>query len=475
MKTRLLIMILVAGLIAIYQQSTNDQNPIVWARTWGGTGTDTGDAIFVNEEGDVFVIGTVRDPVDLDPGSGVHQTGSSGHSAFISCFDELGIFKWANSWGATSSTDFLDVAIDQSGEILIIGNERSSSGSDDAHLTKLDPSGNVKWVVTWNDGWSNFGSSVTVDREGNIFVAGYIHSGFGDDPMDLDPGAEISEYTTEQTDAYFTKFDPDGNYIWSRVWGGTGDDNAIDIELDDDGNIYVIGGFNATVDFNPDQDIYELTAQGEIAGYITSFSSDGAHRWAKTCVGSKEGVSDIYWQHAKGMGIDEDGSIYVCGILVGETAWTGADILNDPAIEGRPGDEILMKLDSNGNLIWINSWTNFCIENIQIGQSGNVHLVGTFWEVVDFDPGPGYSILEVPLWHSEACICTLNKNGGFLGAQAIGEFKMVGLAVDSGSNTYILGNYFDDRQVIINTQERREEFNSVGYRDTILVKLEPYY
>ena len=46
--------------------------------------------------------------------------------------------------------------------------------------------------------------------------------------------------------------DNNGNHIWSVSYGGGGYDYGNEIDVDSFGNIWVIGSFRNTVDFNPD-------------------------------------------------------------------------------------------------------------------------------------------------------------------------------------------------------------------------------
>jgi hypothetical protein len=109
------------------------------------------------------------------------------------------------------------------GELYLIG----SVGSD-FYLAKCDPAGNLLW-------WHEFGSTdteraraMTLDAQGNIFVAGSTTGTFAGDNLG-------------KTDALLLEFDPDGNLISSYQFGGPQHDLITAIALDPFGNVYVGG------------------------------------------------------------------------------------------------------------------------------------------------------------------------------------------------------------------------------------------
>ena len=76
-------------------------------------------------------------------------------------------------------------------------------------------------------------------------------------------------------------FGQDANFLWVKQFGGTGTSGANSMELDASGNIYTIGGFSGTVDFNPGSGIYNLTSIGDNDLFVSKLDSAGNFIWAK--------------------------------------------------------------------------------------------------------------------------------------------------------------------------------------------------
>jgi hypothetical protein len=96
---------------------------------------------------------------------------------------------------------------------------------------------------------------------------------------------------------------------YALTWGGTGDDYGLGIAVDDEGNIFTVGSFSSTVDFNPDpieEDIH-TAANGYESGFLSKFDSHGDFKWVKTF------VAEGGYTFAKSVDTNGNGDVYVCG------------------------------------------------------------------------------------------------------------------------------------------------------------------
>src|SRR5258705_1402975 len=64
-------------------------------------------------------------------------------------------------------------------------------------------------------------------------------------------------------------------------WGSTGDDGAAGLALDADGNVYVSGWFNGSVDFDPGPAIQNQTSVGGDDIFISKFDHAGRLGWTR--------------------------------------------------------------------------------------------------------------------------------------------------------------------------------------------------
>ena len=107
----------------------------------------------------------------------------------------------------------------------------------------------------------------TADNNDNIIVIGYCLG-------NVAIGGEQFIITTPS--AFILKLNSDGEKIWVKFINSNGSVKANAVAVDSIGNIYIIGEFGGTANF----DTYSLTAQGTDA-YIVKYDSQGNAEWVK--------------------------------------------------------------------------------------------------------------------------------------------------------------------------------------------------
>lgn len=350
------------------------EGPHGWARTWGGESQDWGRRVALDEWGNIYVAGSFKDTVDFDPGPGEdYHTATSYYGAFLSKFDPEGNFQWARTWGPPTDTN--------------------SIGSRD----------------------------VVVDPSGDVYVTGYF-DGLCD--FDPGPGEDFHQSASEdESDVFLSKFDTDGNFLWVRVWGGTEDEDAKGLAVDNFGNIYVTGRFEGTVDFDPGDGVDEHTSGNSLgAVFLSGFNSNGVFLWARTWGGG----GGAYGRGC-GVGVDGFGNVFVTGIFNGTVDFDpgpGEDIhsSNSPGVS-----PFLSKFDDVGNFLWARTWATTPegsgeVRDLAVNGAGDSYVTGRHNGTADYDPGPGEDI------HSS------NKNAMFLTSfDTDGDFRWARTWGDSPS------------------------------------------
>jgi hypothetical protein len=74
--------------------------------------------------------------------------------------------------------------------------------------------------------------------------------------------------------ASFTKFSSDGVFQWTKTWGGTGTDSAGALTLDGADNLYLAGQFQHTIDFNPGSGLDNISARGVLDASLTQYLAE---------------------------------------------------------------------------------------------------------------------------------------------------------------------------------------------------------
>jgi hypothetical protein len=256
-----------------------------WVRTWGGTYPDRPSAIAVDRLDGIYITGGFESKnVDFDPGPGEDlHSNTSGGNAFLSKFDADGNFQWARTWcgksGASAATDI-------NGNVYVAGSFESantdfdpgpgvdfhSSTRTDAFLVKYDSNGNYLWGDSWGGNLVSSANEVALDEGGNAYVAGSFR---GKTDFDSGPGSFYIKFKGA-FDAYLSKFDPDGNYLWTRSWGGQDTEGANSAAVSRSGDVYVTGTFNGpVVDFDPGPGVDNHGTNGDFDAFLIKFRTDG--------------------------------------------------------------------------------------------------------------------------------------------------------------------------------------------------------
>ena len=158
-----------------------------------------------------------------------------------------------------------DLEVDANGNVITAGSFTQTSDFDpgpgvvtltaggsvawkhEGYVRKLDSDGNLLWANSIGGTESDAASSVATDASGNVYVTGAFAG-----TVDFDPGPGIVNRTAAgMSDAFVQKLDPSGNLIWAVTFGGTDDEDPMEIQVDDAGNVFVTGTFDGTADFEP--------------------------------------------------------------------------------------------------------------------------------------------------------------------------------------------------------------------------------
>lgn len=192
--------------------------------------------------------------------------------AFIVKLNPNGNFMWVTQLGGPSEDFANAIALDLSGNVVIAGNFKgtadfdpgsgvynlTSSGHSDVFVQKLDSNGHFLWARHMGGIYSDEATSVATDRYGNVYVSGHFMQ-----TVDFDPGPGTSSLTSHgDEDMFIEKLDADGNFRWVKHIGGSHDDQASSIALDTALNLYATGYFNQTLDIDPGPGNTTFTSQG---------------------------------------------------------------------------------------------------------------------------------------------------------------------------------------------------------------------
>jgi hypothetical protein len=296
---------------------------------YGGDSSDYGKAIARDEVGNIIVAGSFSKTVDFDPGIDIHSYTAQGNiDVFIAKYNAGGAYLWVISIGGT--------------------------GIDAVNAVKTDGGG-------------------------NIYICGSFYG-----QVDFDPGVEIvTRISNGLSDAYVAKYDPNGNFLWVNTVGSDSLDETMDLVVDPSSNVYCIGYFQHTVNFDTSVSTATLVSNGVTDAFLVKYNSMGVYQWSAQYGGVGE-------DKGQAIALDNDQNCYVAGYISIFELSNGSNLMaaNSPV---NNTSIFLSKYSSSGNLNWTKflrgGGFNFTSPGcLQISPDEQLNLAGCFSDTLDVNP-----------------------------------------------------------------------------------------
>lgn len=459
------IVFILSGILLTVKLSAQTPS-LTWVKSMGSSVSDISNAIVTDASGNIYTTGLFNGTADFDPGAGTYTLASAGNSdIFVSKVNASGNFVWAVQIGSSGADVGTGISKDASGNIYITGsfsgtadfdpsagtNTLTASGGLDIFVLKLNTSGTFVWAKQIGGAGADEGKSIIVDATGNVYTTGYFSG-----TADFDPSASTSTLISNGSfDAFVSKLDASGNFIWAKKMGGANNEMGNSISTDASGNVFTTGFFGGSGDFDPGVATFSLTSVGAGDAFISKLDASGNFVWAKQLGGTANDVGNA-------IATDATGNVYSAGYF-----FTGGDF--DPGattfslISKGVGDIYVSKLDPSGNFIWAKGMggpKDDFAHALVVDLSGNVYTTGFFADTADFNPGVGtFTLVSVfpsntSLIRDQAFISKLDASGNFVWAGALGAIKGYGISATT-TDIYTTGYYtgttdFDPSPSIVN-------------------------
>jgi len=287
----------------------------IWTKRYGGSLADSFLNAIETSDGGILAVGLTYSS------DGDFPMNKGDIDGLIVKMDSFGNMIWWKTLGGSLADEFKDAAETENGDFLITGYSYSSNGdattskgNNDSVLVKIDSNGNLIW-------WKYFGGSnkemfldIEKNSQGNFIATGYSNSSNGDFGT-----------TYGLNDGVIASFDENGNILWYKRIGGTGDDYLIAGEFTASDEIVSVGRSTST-------DIDLSSNLGGSDFLVAKLDENGNKIWAKNF---GFGGDDS----ARNLSLDHLGNIYL----------TGYSTVNGTY------DFALSKIGKNGEFFWTNT------------------------------------------------------------------------------------------------------------------------
>jgi PKD repeat protein len=413
MKKNLLLLFIITA-CSIYAQAPDWE----WAVNAGSADTDSGHSIDFDNNGNLLVTGYFAD-IGAHFGNQYFGGAEYNDNLFVSKLDNSGNFVWTIRSISGGQARANAIAVDSINNNYIIGyiwgsgvlgNIPIASNSGASLLiSKLSENGAVYWAKTSGEGssCSTNGNDITIDDDGNVYVTGSFSSSAMFDQFVLDSNGG--------SDIFVAKISSGGNWIWAINAGSSGNDSGNSIVSDNEGNCYLTGFFQNSMDLGQET----VTSNGEEDIFVAKINSDGNWQWASKAgsVGSDEGLS---------ISLDNSNNPYVTGYFE-ETAYFDTISLHSDNQQSI----LVSKINNTGDWLWASKAGGGYDDkgkSIVVDNVGNAYVTGS----------------NISGGHIQIFVSKLNEIGEWQWTKNLGGngyHAGNSLTIDSQNNTFVTGNF----------------------------------
>lgn len=366
-----------------------------WSALVGGSIQDYGKKVDVDPSNNIYVIAETSSW--NFPTLNAHNSQDNDIAVFK--MSPSGVMLWSTYFGGPNGEDPKSIAVANDNSVYICGDTQSFSGiatsgshqpthgcctNYDAFLVKFNGSGVQQWATYYGGEHTEWSDDLGVDDAGNVYMTGVTRSQVdiatnGHDTI-FSNGSSLSFY-----DNFLVKFDASGTRQWGTYVGGTGDERASGLGVDQVGNAYVVG--RAGVSGVPITTGAYKAAPTSFDVFITKFNTTGGLEWGTFYGGT--GTDNLNYE--TGVAADTTHGVAVTGT----TESTNLDTLG-AIVSGYKGntDGFVAQFSPTGSLLFSTYYAGNNLNDpkgASFDHGGNIFITGLANSTGNpiLDPGNG--------------------------------------------------------------------------------------
>lgn len=205
---------------------------------------------------------------------------------------------------------------------------------------------------------------VATDHQGNTYSVGSFQNSakFGE-----------LEMSGANEEIFIVKYDNTGNEVWVKSAGGSDNDRAMSVRVDDGGNLFIVGYCSGSATFG------SITTDPVGGGFIARLDANGEFQWVKVFP-----KLDLQINMIVDIALDATGNAFVTG-----TIGNNANIDGHMITVGGETNTLVAKLSaSDGKVMWLKNFTGTTSNDgnaIDVGSDGSIYVGGGFFGTVNFE------------------------------------------------------------------------------------------
>jgi hypothetical protein len=351
---------------------------VMWARRFGGLDGEGGRSVRTDAANNIYVMGSFDGTVDFGGGE---LRSAGGSDMFVLKLTATGDHVWSRRFGGVGDEPGSDLSV-RGSAVAIVGSQDQSMavGSlllphlgyfySDVYVVMFTTDGDLVWSRSWGGANQDLGFGVALDSSGNVVVVGKCFGtvDFGGWPL-----------TCASDDVFVAKYaGGTGGHLFSRRYGGSGGDEARSVAVDSMDNIIIVGYFDGTVDFGGPA---PLVGDGYANMFVAKYTLAGAHLWAKSFRATN--ATNTGSQMARSVMVDHEDDVVLAGQFCGTISFGGAEISSPGECSTTSDDEkdifaVRLAGNSGGHLNLARAGGRSGANHIALAPGGRLYLVGRF-------------------------------------------------------------------------------------------------
>lgn len=249
--------LLLAGGISVsvaagYQQNmylvkTDASGNRVWSNDFASSDRQYANGLLELSGGGVVLAGTAWS----------NDTDASQAALFTTDGDGNDVLSWSPEPAAQQSVAANGITGASDGGIVVTGMLQTLGEASSLYLAKFSTAGQTIWSQVFGEGQGAVGMAVTASAKGGFIAAG-----------------SITNTTNSSADVYLARTNASGSLLWSKTFGGSGEDRAYGLIETADGGIVIVGETASS-----GAGLYDI--------YVIKTDAQGKLLWSRTYGGAK--------------------------------------------------------------------------------------------------------------------------------------------------------------------------------------------
>jgi hypothetical protein len=205
---------------------------------------------FFDSDGNVFLIGGTNSETSISSENTFQELNNGLMDGMVVKFDAVGNRIWASYFGGNLDDIIYDGFVDNQGNVYLIGESKSESllvnssafqnvnyGEFDGLIGKFSSDGNLLWSTLYGDSLHEEIIGIDVDDKGNVWISGFTNS----ENIATNDGFQAEKFEGLSSDLFLAKFDSIGNRLWASYYGGEAQEYRGKVAIGIDGDVFLSG------------------------------------------------------------------------------------------------------------------------------------------------------------------------------------------------------------------------------------------